>query len=171
MNTIATPQDVRSLGRPLGKISDDKVLAYIMEVEMTIVRKMLGDVLYLELCEKGISNLDDDKRILVEGGKFDNGSRFVTGLLTAIAYYVYAQNVRTGDFASTRYGMVVKEDQYSTPISSKERAEIADGVTVIAEEYMRECIEYCRFVGIAVKGISQGMNTTAGCIIRKIKNV
>lgn len=167
---IITPEEAKTLGRPLGKhISDAKIQAYIEEVEMTIVRPTLGDGLYLKLTEME-EELNDELRILVEGGKWkDNcgNDRYLVGLKRAVAYYVYAQNVMSGDFESTRYGMVVKNGEYSDNITSRERSDIYNSATSIADSYMKECKAY---IG-ACKCLQTGANvlhSTSGCIIHKI---
>lgn len=168
--TIALPNDVRTYGRPIGKVADEKILAFIREVENTIVRKRLGNELYLRLVELSQQEtIESPYDVLIKGGSYTIGTEscYITGLLSAIAYYVYAQNVIAGDFESTRYGMVIKDDQYSQGITSKDRADIANQATAIADDYLRECLDFCKQQGIkAARG--EGMHLTAGCIIRKI---
>lgn len=174
MSTIITPQEARSLSRPIGKVSDDKILSFIVEVEQTMIRKTLGDDLYIRI----IDNLDrpeSEIKMLLEGGRYKDRcgrTKILTGLKSAEAYYVYAQNVRAGDYESTRYGMVIKDDSYSTGISQKERDMIANNATLIGDTYLKECIEYCKDVGL-MKCHARGGNAhlTTGCIIRKIKSV
>lgn len=168
MNTIITPTEARKLGRPIGKVSDDKILAFILEVENTIIRRSIGDELYLELTEK--TEFDEPYVTLLNGGKYADrcgNVHIFNGLKVAEAYYVYAQNVRAGDFESTRYGMVIKDDSYSNGLSSKERDQVANNATEVADIYLAECLEYCRRNNIRT-GNRQSSHLTAGCVIRKI---
>ena len=167
MKTIATPTDIRQKGRQMGKIDDNKLQAFINEVEMTIIRRKLGDELYIQLSTD--ENLSEDLQTLVDGGNYtiDSKPYLLTGLKTAIAYYVYAQNVLAGDYESTRYGMRIKDDDYSSVITQKERSDIAGQATDIADAYLEECLAYCDKKGISYLN-GRSMRITSGCIIRKV---
>ena len=167
MKTIATPEEVRQRGRQIGKIDDSKLQAFIHEVEMNNVRKCIGDKLYIQLTST--EPLSEPLATLVNGGTYtyEGLDNILVGLKTAISYYVYAQNALTGDFVSTRYGMRIKEDDYSQGITQKDRANIAGSATQIADAYMRECLDYCKKMGIEIDNGSS-MRITAGCIIRKV---
>lgn len=184
MDTIITINEAKTLSRPIGKVADDKILAFISEVENTIIRKTIGDAFYVKLADiekKGgvwdhtfDDTFEEEERnnlsLLLYGGiYFDDCGKahVVTGLKKTIAYYVYALNVRAGDFESTRYGMMLKEGQYSSHISSRERDTAANSATEVANTYLQECIEF----GKAKKFITDegtSLNITSGCIIKKI---
>lgn len=172
MKTILNVEEAKKFGRPIGKVSTDKILAFITEVENTIVRKEIGDELYLALTND--LDLTEDYQFLLDGGTYEDtcgNVHILTGLKAAIAYFVYAQNVRAGDYESTRYGMVIKDDEYSTGISAKERDQIANSATAVAESYMSEVKQYCQFKGIRYGNNRGNVHITSGCVIRKIKNV
>ena len=61
---------------------------------------------------------------------------------TAIAYYAYSQYVMAGDAESTRYGFRVKEEEYSSRLSSKERSELYNNTLQAASGYLSECRTY-----------------------------
>ena len=172
MNTILTPDEARKYGRPIGKVSDEKLYAFIIEVEQTIIRKSLGDELYIKIIDS--QEFSGDIALLIDGGRYKDecgNTRLLSGLKVAEAYFVYAQNVRAGDYESTRYGMVVKNDDYSTGLSSKERDALANNATEIANAYLRECKAFCRAKGIPCKDSERhNMNITSGCVIRKIRH-
>lgn len=168
MGTIISVEEAKTLGRPIGKVAPEKITAFIMEVENTIIRKVLGDELYSRIT-RGERN--EDINLLLDGGDYHDKNgffRMLTGLKTAIAYYVYAQNVRAGDYESTRYGMVVKDGDYSSGVSLKERDALANSATEVADRYVAECMEFCKERGIKT-GNSVGSRITSGCVIRKIK--
>lgn len=168
MATIISVEEAKTLGRPIGKVSAEKITAFITEVENTIIRKVLGDALYSRIIR---GEMNEEIHTLLDGGDYtskDGGFRMLTGLKTAIAYYVYAQNVRAGDMESTRYGMVIKDGEYSTHASARERDTAANSATEIADRYVDECLEYCKVKGIPV-GNNAGSRITSGCVIRKIK--
>lgn len=172
MNTLVTAEEVKKLGRPIGKVDNSKILSFITEVEQTIIRKTIGDAFYIRLIDYvGSDKKDEAIELLFNGGIYQNSKGedvMFMGLKQAESYFVYAQNVRAGDFESTRYGMVQKNDEYSSSISAKERDSIANSVTEIGNEYLRECINYCVVKGLINK-VGQSMHTTSGCVIRKIK--
>lgn len=161
--------EAKTLGRPIGKVSDDKIIAFITEVEQTIVRPALGDDLFMRIMAQ---ESNKDIELLMSGGKYQNQqgqTRVFTGLKTAIAYYTYAQNVRAGDIESTRYGMMLKDGDYSQHASAKERDSAANSATAVADAYLKECIIYCKDRGlIANERKAKNLHVTSGCIIRKI---
>lgn len=168
--TIINVEEAKKFGRPIGKVSNDKIEAFILEVEHTIVRKQIGDELYLRLTSDELP--DDECLFILEGGTYEDAcgnTHILTGLKSAIAYFVYAQNVRAGDYESTRYGMVIKDGEYSTGISAKERDQIANSATAVAESYMEEVRQYCLFKGIRYGNNKGNLHITSGCVIRKVK--
>lgn len=170
MNYIISVSEAKTLGRPIGKVSDDKIVAFITEVEQTIVRPRLGDTLFMRLMNEERS---EDLDLLLSGGKYETkcgDMRVFTGLKTAVAYYTYAQNVRAGDFESTRYGMMLKDGDYSQHISQKERNIAANSATAVADAYLQECVLYCKEKGLIAprEKKANNLHVTTGCIIHKI---
>lgn len=170
MNYIISVSEAKTLGRPIGKVADDKIVAFITEVEQTIVRPRLGDNLFMRLM---IEERSEDLDLLLSGGQYVTRcgeTRVFTGLKTAVAYYTYAQNVRAGDFESTRYGMMLKDGDYSQHISAKERDSAANSATAVADAYLQECIIYCKEKGLISPSEKKAHNlhVTTGCIIHKI---
>ena len=90
------------------------------------------------------------------------------GLKVAISYFVYAQNVMTGDFESTRYGMVIKDGDYSTRISSKERSDCYNNTLEVANYYLAECVKYCKVKKLITTKTNRSVVSTGGMTIRKI---
>lgn len=165
---LVTFEEVTTLGRPIGNVDKKKIEAYITEVEQMYIKPTLGESLFMDL-------LNDDENSnevlvkLLEGGMYDdNGnSKSFQGLKKAISYYVYAQNVMSGDFQSTRYGLVIKDGDYSTRVSSKERSDHYNNSFEVARFYLSECVEYCKSVNLISKGKSTSV-ATGGIRIRKI---
>lgn len=175
---LITVEALRKKGRPIGKVENAQLGAYIDEVEQMYVKPALGEVLFLTLLFNKYDEEDKRYALLLDGGMYgDDGSlvpnsadgelmliedevidedepqieveqHYLTGLRTAISYYVYAQNVMTGDFQSTRYGMVVKDNDYSTHLSHKERSDAYNNALEVANNYLRECVTYCKNVGL-----------------------
>lgn len=170
---IITITEAKTLGRPIGaKVGDAKIAAYIREVEQTVIRQGLGDSLFLKIKETDSLEAGESIVKLLEGGIYNDkcgNKRTFAGLKVTAAYYVYAANVMSGDFESTRYGMVLKDGAYSTGISSKERSDIYNSVIEIANSYMKDCIYYSRQAGLLDCGCTSGNKTAfGGLTIRKI---
>lgn len=169
MEHIITPEEVVKLGRPIGKVDDTKLLAYITEVEQMNIKPSLGDTLFLQLLEQGEEN--DLFKTLLNGGSYkDTIGQLKTfvGLKVTVSYFVYAQNVMSGDFHSTRYGMRLKEGDFSSGISSKERSDCYNNALEVAQHYLKECLAFCKANNLIRSARSRGVASTGGCTIRKI---
>lgn len=132
------------------------------------VKPVIGDELYLKLLEKGDS--EEDYKTLLNGGTYTDSRGNVfsfMGLRVAISYYVYAQNVMSGDFESTRYGMVLKDGDFSTRLSSKERSDCYNNALEVANTYLKDCLQFCKEKGL-IKRASMKKAKTGSVIIRKI---
>lgn len=171
---LITPEILRKKGRPIGKVSNEQLEAYIAEVEQLFIKPTLGDELFLALLYENYDATDTRYRILLDGGTYREekkvcgcaetnvieeteddeeedilpDTRQIMGLRAAISYFVYAQNIMTGDFQSTRYGMVMKENEYSSHLSSKDRSDAYNNALEVANNYLRECVAYCKNVGL-----------------------
>ena len=130
MTHLITTTEIRTLGRPIGKIADDKLNAFITEAEQLHIKPILGDDLYLKLLkeveETDESKRDPDRKMLLAGGSYytDEGTEneeihSFMGLKVVISYFVYAQNLMVGDIESTRYGSVIKNGDYSNQRSAQ----------------------------------------------------
>lgn len=159
MQHLLTFDECRSLGRKIGKVDDDRLSAYITEVELQQVQRTFGSELF-----KKMQQADKDARVavLLDGGEYD-GVVFA-GLKTAIAYFVYALLIMDGDYQSTRYGVVVKQSDYSNRLSSTERSNAYNNTLAVANQYLSDCVKYCRAVGL----MHNGKSTMTSYTIRKI---
>lgn len=168
MEHLVTPEEVMKLGRPIGKVDHDKLIAYISETEQLYVKPTIGTALFLKLLDE--ESHDDVLTKLLDGGIYkdrQNEVQTLVGLKTTIAYFVYAQNVMSGDFQSTRYGMVIKDGDFSNRISSKERSDCYNNTLEVANAYLRECVRYCTSVGLIQQG-GRASAALGGITIRKI---
>lgn len=195
---LITVEVLRRKGRPLGKVSNEQLEAYIEEVEQLYIKPTLGDKLFLDLLFKNYDGADSRYNTLLDGGTYREeekecgcfkearkeveneeaedeeaedemppDTRYLTGLRTAISYFVYAQNIMTGDFQSTRYGMVMKENDYSSHLSNKDRSDAYNNALEVANNYLRECVQYCKKVGL-IKTSRRSSYGSGSIRIRKI---
>lgn len=176
---IVTPDEVKIMGRQISKsVDESKLYAYINEVEQLHIKPILGDRLYLHIMEViGNPNVKDeviDK--LLNGGIYEQTictnierKKYFLGLKVTIAYFVYAQTIMSGDIEITRFGTVIKSGVYSEHISDKQRSDIYNNVMDVANAYLKECVEYCKAVGLMRwEGVSK--INFGGITIRKIGN-
>lgn len=178
MKHLLKPEELRKLGRPIGKVADDKLTAFITEAEQLHVKPVLGDKLFMELldeAEKGESEEKDAvKQLLLDGGSYmvkegtENESPcYFTGLKVALSYFVYAQNLMVGDIESTRYGSVIKNGDYSNHVSSKERSDAYNNTLEVAHSYLLECVAYCKEKGL-IRSAGKATAKIGGITIKRI---
>lgn len=151
--------------KPGTHVSEDALQAYISEVEMLYIKPLVGDELYITLA----TDTEGKYAGLLEGCEYSDrrgNRRFCPGLKTAIAYYAYSQYVMAGDVESTRYGFRMKEEEYSSRISSKERSELYNNTLQVASGYLSECRTYMsEALGLRFEGSPK---ITGSFTIRKI---
>lgn len=177
MRHLITTAELKTLGRPIGKVADDKLTAFITEAEQLHIKPILGDDLFIALLdeqEKIEEERDEIKTMLLTGGSYvsdegcDNEAiHSFMGLKVAISYFVYAQNLMVGDVESTRYGSVVKSGDYSDRLSSKERSDAYNNTLEVANSYLKECVAYCKEKGL-IKRAGKPMAAIGGIRIRRI---
>lgn len=175
---LLTIDELKTMGRPIGKVSEDKLNAFISEAEHLHIKPILGDELFLALLkETGIEDetqRDSAKQTLLNGGTYyvnkgceNEQIRSFLGLKVAIAYFVYAQNLMVGDVESTRYGSVIKSGDYSDKLSSKERSDAYNNTLEVANAYLQECVAYCKAVGL-IKSSGKQKVAFGGITIKRI---
>ena len=178
MTHIIDLKELRKIGRPIGKVSDDKLDAFVTEAEQLHIKPVIGDRLFLELLKEVEKGENDEKnkdlQMLLSGGTYtiNEGCEGETikgfvGLRVALSYFVYAQNLMVGDIESTRYGNVIKEGDYSSHVSSKARSDAYNNTVQVANAYMKECLEYCRSKGL-IKVAGKPKATIGGITIKRI---
>lgn len=178
MKHLLTTTELKTLGRPIGQIAEDKLNAFISEAEQLHIKPILGDGLFLELLKEvdieDEEKKDDIKQMLLNGGTYyikkgtDKESIYsFMGLKVAISYFVYAQNLMVGDIESTRFGSVFKDNDYSTKLSSKERSDAYNNTLEIANAYLKECVDYCKANGL-IKVAGQRKVAIGGITIKRI---
>lgn len=140
MNCLITYEDISELARPCST-DRDMAIAMIAEAQRVEVKPRLGDALTLKLSG---DDLDEQYRLLLNGGPWHDGegSRYLTGVKTALAYYTLARIIRDGNIQASAYGAVVKDDQYSADAERAERQRQYRELFGQADSYMAEAINY-----------------------------
>lgn len=143
-NHLITPEDVHALSRNSSAQLDPRdVYTYIEEAEQLDIKPAIGAALYMRL----LNNSGDAQanQTLLYGGSYNTccGSMAVfAGIRKALAYYVYGRIVKNGGRTATRFGFVEKRDEYSYQVDYKERLNIANDATLVADSYMKETLNY-----------------------------
>ena len=169
MEHLLTTDEAAKIGRPInGKIDHERILAYITEAEQMNIKPVLGDRLFLDILQNG--EVNEQYKVLLNGGTYtakDGGIYTFVGLKCCVAYFVFAKNVMVGDFQTTRFGVVMKESDYASHISTKERSDCYNDTLEAANGYLRDCLRYCSHVGIPTGNLG-AQRASGGIKIRKI---
>lgn len=168
MKHLITPKELRTLGRPIGKVADEKLEAFITEVEQLHIKPVIGDALFMKLL--GDEEPEDKVKLLLEGGTYTDKRgelKSFMGLKVALSYFVFAQNLMSGDLESTRFGTVFKDGDYSTRISSKERSDAYNNALEVANAYLQECVRYAKDKEL-IKSAGKKSYSVGGIKIKRI---
>lgn len=170
MRNLITYEEISQLARPC-TTDEDMAKAMIAEAQRVEIKPRLGDALYLKILdlkeqfivdagdadadldiyivadEDALSTISslDPYQILLEGGQWIDSCgvpHLLTGLKTALAYYALARITRDGNIQETRYGSVIKDDQYSTDPEKAERQRQYRELFGQADSYMAEALAY-----------------------------
>lgn len=133
--------------RPLANnISEAKVDIYIQEAERLDVLPIIGAELFGRF-ESG-ANLTEEEQIMLEGGVYttDSGSRSLSGVKMALAYFAYARLVRNNQVNITPYGVVTKMGEDSSPTDYRTVAAVCADAQNIGESLLSDAMRYWRSV-------------------------
>lgn len=143
MRQLITYEDITRLARPCSA-DEEMVTAMIAEAEREDVKRQIGDGLYIAV---KADEPEPKFNTLIEGGEWADCSgrkHYLTGLKTALAYYVYARIVRDGNIQATRYGSRVKDDDNSIEAINAELQRQYREAFSSADLYMGEVIGYIK---------------------------
>lgn len=140
MRNLITYEEISLLARPC-TTDRDIAQALIAEAQRVEIKPRLGDTLYMKLME---DNPEERLEVLLNGGVWKDccGDHLLTGIKTALAYYALARITRDGNIQETRYGSVVKDDQYSADPEKAERQRQYRELFGQADSYMAEALHY-----------------------------
>ena len=146
LRPLILPAEVGELARPC--YADDALLTQIIaESEREDIRPRIGAVIYVALKEASTEEgLTGGMRVLLLGGTWTDPAgkvRYLDGLKTALAYYVYGRVIRDGNITSTRYGAVIKSDENSNSASdTAERQRQYRQAFAAADTMLTEAVNY-----------------------------
>ena len=146
LRPLILPAEVGELARPC--YADDALLTQIIaESEREDIRPRIGAAIYVALKEAATEeDLTGGMRVLLLGGTWTDSAgkvRYLDGLKTALAYYVYGRGIRDGNITSTRYGAVIKSDENSNSASdTAERQRQYRQAFAAADTMLTEAVNY-----------------------------
>lgn len=146
LRPLILPAEVGELARPC--YADDALLTQIIaESEREDIRPRIGAAIYVALKEAATEeDVTGGMRVLLLGGTWSDPAgkvRYLDGLKTALAYYVYGRVIRDGNITSTRYGAVIKSDENSNSASdTAERQRQYRQVFAAADTILTEAVSY-----------------------------
>lgn len=134
---LIEPRDIEHYARPC-TADEDIATRAIEEAELLDIKPALGDRLFNKLQDSVTFSR------LMEGGEYEACGEVHTfaGLKRALAYYAWARLVNSATHHLTRFGYVIKSDDYSRSADLRERQQAVGDATAIANQYMKECLRY-----------------------------
>ena len=137
---LIQPTEVGTLARECNA-EEEIVIRAIEESEMNDIRPALGDGVF-----SAVKANPTKYNTLLNGGEYEVRGvvKVFAGLKTALAYYVWARLAKTSPYHITRFGFVVKGDDYSRQPEWSERQAIYNDAYAIADGYIRDCAEYVK---------------------------
>jgi len=143
-------------------IEDNRIEPYIDEVEQRIIKPRIGHELFIDLIDwinsENKSAFPEEYETLMSGGIYEYivncqpfEQRVFKGLLEAMKYYVYAKIVKNNDINITRFGIVNKDDEYSSRVDLNIRLAAEKDALQIADGYMSECIDFLKSTSAIIK--------------------
>ena len=148
MENLTTATEIRALCRPITQhYKDVNIEVYIDESEAIDVKPILGEQIYIDLCEAQTgTTLTDNQLLILDGGVYtvDNRKYHFSGLKKAIAYFVYSRLIRNADGQLTSYGFVNKELNESSRPELREKLQAADDAMKTGNAYLNEVLQYIK---------------------------
>lgn len=148
-NHLITPDDVQLLSRNSSCLNPKDVNTYIEEAEQLDLKPAMGTALYMRLLNN--TGNAQENRVLLYGGEYTTPCGDIAmfaGVRKALAYYVYGRIVKNGGRTATRYGYVEKQGDYSNQVDYRERLNMANDATLVADSYMKETLNYIESSGL-----------------------
>lgn len=144
---IIDVNDIRAFRQIAANIDDSRVEIYIREAQVLDVMPAIGAALMqrFEDARAERTELTPEEQMMLEGGSWttDCGDqRHFEGIRTALCYFAYARFVRNHQTQVTPYGVVTKEADDSSPASHQTVAAVASDALKIAQEHLREALDY-----------------------------
>lgn len=139
---LVTTNDIRKHRPVAGNLDDMKRLEmYIREAEMLHVIPAIGAELYKEVDEDPSAHT-----LLLDGGYYDNNTRYMAGLKAAVSLLAYARFVLNNGINVTPFGVKEKLALDSNPVQDKALFRHANEAENTGLAYLQQCIDYLNHI-------------------------
>ena len=148
MISLVTFADLQNLKYIASSVkNNDSWSTFVSEAQLFDVKNWLGDCLLNELTTQALTlptTFSAANQILLDGGTYTylSNTYIFQGLKAAIIYYAFARFTNRTAFNYTAAGIVVKESDYSTPITDKVMQRLETEARLMAEAIKCEIIAY-----------------------------
>lgn len=134
-------EEAHTLARMMSvHVENTKIDVFIREAEDMDVKPVIGDELLITVKENPSAF-----QTLLNGGWFTDRrgrKKTLSGLKSALSYFVYARFVRNNDGNVTRIGFVNNNSDHSTRAMDAERERVYNDAVAIGRRYLQECMEF-----------------------------
>lgn len=122
---------------------------FVSEAQLLDVKAWLGDCLLNELATQAATSppsFTPANEALLDGGTYTyNGKTYIfQGLKACIVYYAFARFINRTSYNFTAAGIVVKDSDYSNPVSDKVIQRMETEARLVAEAIKCEIIAYLK---------------------------
>ena len=148
MISLVTFEDIQSLKYIADSVKNSASWPqFVLEAQLLDVKYWLGDGLLLELTDQASTSpvsLTALNEKLLDGGSYTYSSRsyYFQGLRNCIAYYAFARFTNRTAYNYTAAGIVVKESDFSTPVSDKVNQRLETEARLTAEALKCEVVTF-----------------------------
>ena len=139
---IATAEDVRAVRAVAINVAPEAVEPFIEDVEKQDVIPVIGADLYFNM-ETDRDN--EDYTVLLRGGTYTDHcgkTKYIRGLIVAVAYLAYARMLIFGDIQYTAFGAVLKNAQYSQHVGETDKIRASDAARQIGRAALQDVADY-----------------------------
>ena len=138
---LITTNDIRRHRPIAGNIDDMKRLEmYIHEAETLYIIPAIGAELYKEVDENPSAHT-----LLLDGGYYNNNTRYMAGLKAAISLLAYSRFVLNNGINATPFGVKEKLTLDSGTVGDKALFRHANEAENTGKVYLNQCLEYLSF--------------------------
>ena len=122
-------------------------IQFVMEAQLLDVKNWLTDALLLEIIRQSETlptTVTAENQKLLDGGTYIYNSKtyYFQGLKNCIAYYAFARFTNRTSFNYTQAGIVVKDSDFSTPVTDKVMQRLETEARLTADAIKCEIILY-----------------------------
>ena len=138
---LITADDIRK-HRPIAlNLDDEKRLnTYIGEAELLDIIPVIGAKLYKEIKDTPTNFTE-----LLDGGYYDNDTKYFAGLKAALSMLSYARFILNNSVNATPFGVQRKNALDSEPVEDKTLFRHSNEAKNVGLAYLQQCVDYLTY--------------------------